>query len=198
MFAGIVQATTTVQETKLSGVCLSVRLRKPAGWRLVLGQSIAVDGICSTVCSLGRGFFAVEYMPETLKKTTAGAFAAGREVNLERSLTLGSFVDAGLVLGHVDACGKVTTAVAEGETKRIGVSLPAGLREYVVPCGSIVVNGVSLTVVDTLVGGFSVALIPYTLTHTNLDALRPGDRVNIEIDLFARYAVRTLLRSGKR
>jgi riboflavin synthase len=183
-----------VVSAKKSGACLRVRMQKPSGWKLESGQSIAVDGICSTVVSKGATFFDVDYMPETLAKTTADTFGAGRMVNLERSLTLGSFIDGSLALGHVDARGTVKKIDSEGETKKVTIDIPAELMRFVVPRGSIVVNGVSLTVVDTVENGFTVALIPYTLAHTNLGSLEAGDTVNIETDLFARYVARSIER----
>lgn len=183
MFTGIIQASAKVAASEKSGACVRVRIEKPRGWKLALGQSVAVDGICSTVTKQRAKFFDVEYMPETLSKTTAGEFAIGRVVNLERSLTLRDFVDGHLVMGHVDATG----TVVEKNNNTEEFSLPLSLMRFVAVKGSITINGVALTVIGKKKRSFSVALIPFTITHTNLGALKRGVAVNIEVDLIARY-----------
>ena len=147
------------------------------------GESVAVDGICSTVVALSGASFDVEYMRETLSRTTARSFVRGNTVNVERSLTFGERVHGHFVAGHVDACGRVRAA-ARGV---LAVSVPKPLMRFVAPKGSITVNGVALTVTKKTHTVFSVAFIPYTLAHTNLGALKEGDSVNIEADLIARY-----------
>lgn len=192
MFTGIIQSVMPVLAVTEKEVCLVARLKKPAGWKLVLGQSITVDGICSTVTKLGASFFEVEYMPETLEKTTAGTFSGGRWVNLERSLTLRDYIDGHLVSGHVDATGKAVRVVADENTKRISIEIPGVLQKYIAKKGSVAVNGISLTVADVKKNVFTVALIPYTLEHTNLGLLKEGESVNVEIDTVARYVERML------
>ena len=192
MFTGIIKATVPIVGATKQGTCLRVRIKKPAKWRLTLGQSISIDGICSTVVTSGKTFFDVEYMPETLSKTTAGIFAKDDPVNLERSLALGDALDGNIVQGHVDACGEVMGTDDQGESRLMQISLSQPLRKYVASQGSIVVNGVSLTVASVGKGVFTVALIPYTLKHTNLGKLKRGDSVNIEVDVLARYVVQAL------
>lgn len=192
MFTGIIQSVMPVLAASKKEACLVVRLKKPSGWKVVLGQSITVDGICSTVTKVGASFFEVEYMPETLDKTTAGDFAAGRWVNLERSLTLRDYIDGHLVSGHVDARGKTMQVKGEDNTKRISFEVPQVLAKYIAKKGSITVNGISLTVADVKKNVFTVALIPYTLEHTNLGLIQKGDAVNIEIDTVARYVEKML------
>ena len=192
MFTGIIQSVMPVLAASDKEACLVVRLKKPTGWKVVLGQSITVDGICSTVTKVGASFFEVEYMPETLDKTTAGTMAAGRWVNLERSLTLRDYIDGHLVSGHVDARGKTIRVEGEDNTKRISFEVPQVLAKYIAKKGSITVNGISLTVADVKKNVFTVALIPYTLEHTNLGLIEKGDTVNIEIDTVARYVERML------
>ncbi len=192
MFTGIIQTTVRVLKTQEDDTCLLVRITRPLKWRITLGQSITVDGICSTVVSFGKSFFDVVYMPETLRKTTAGAFVKDSMVNLERSLTMAQPLDGSIVSGHVDASGRVGRIVEEGTSWLVSISYPMKLAKYVSPQGSIVVNGVSLTVAGTEKNIFTVALIPYTLEHTNLGSLRKGDKVNIEIDVLARYVVNAL------
>ena len=192
MFTGIIQVTGSVVQAKKRGTCVQVRVARPAKWNIALGQSITVDGICSTVVSHGKTYFDVEYMPETLRKTTAGQFAQGRMVNLERSLTLRDPLDGSIVQGHVDACGRVTKREHQGASWLISISYPRTLAQYIAPQGSIVINGVSLTVARVKNNTLTVALIPYTLNHTNLGSLREKDQVNVEVDVLARYVVHAL------
>ncbi len=192
MFTGIIQSVMPVLTVAEKESCIVVRLKKPAGWKLVLGQSITVDGICSTVTKLGASFFEVEYMPETLEKTTAGTFSGGRWVNLERSLTLRDYIDGHLVSGHVDARGSAVKVVADENTKRISIKVPSVLQKFIAQKGSVTVNGISLTVAEVKKNVFTVALIPYTLEHTNLGLLMEGEEVNVEIDTVARYVERML------
>ncbi len=150
-----------------------------------LGDSVAVNGVCSTVAKLGRtaGFF---YMPETLKKTYFASLKKGEEVNLELSLKAADRLDGHVVLGHVDAAGTVRGIEAEGESKimTIGVKGGAGL---LADKGSVAVEGVSLTVVRAGKNQFTVHLIPHTWQHTNLHAKKIGDAVNVEFDILAKY-----------
>lgn len=192
MFTGIIQAAVPIVTTTQKKECLVVRVKKPTQWKLALGQSITVDGICSTVTNKGPSFFEVEYMPETLAKTTATLFEKGRSVNLERSLTLRDYIDGHLVAGHVDATAKVRTIKDLGTTWEIGFVVPKALVRYIAPKGSIAINGISLTVVMIQWNTVTVALIPYTLTHTNLGELTAGDSVNVEVDMVARYVERML------
>lgn len=190
MFTGIIQATGKVERSSEKSGIRRVAIRRPAGWRLSLGQSISVDGICSTVVARAVKHFEVEYMPETLRKTTAGSFDRGTLLNLERSLGLKDFVDGHLVQGHVDGKGVVTKIEDEGASRLISVKVPADLKRFIAARGSIAVNGVSLTVARVRGTTFTVALIPHTLKATNLGLLTKGSEVNIETDLVARYLVR--------
>jgi len=189
MFTGIVQKMAPLLSVTPLGACLRVRIRKPLGWKLALGQSIAVDGVCSTVVSCKLDFFEVEYMPETLAKTTAKMFKKNRLVNLERSLALKDFVDGGLVQGHIDARSTVERVEKIGETALLEITIPGVLKKYIAPIGAVTVNGVSLTVARVKKDTFSVALISYTMAHTNLGLLKKGDVVNVEVDILARYVV---------
>jgi riboflavin synthase len=194
MFTGIIQSTAKVRSVTKDGSVLRARVERPIDWELAIGQSIAVDGVCSTVIAFDADSFEVEYMPETLAKTTVGKLIEGSVVNLERSLTLQDFIDGSLVSGHVDAVGNVEEVVLFGETKEMMISFPSELKKYIAPKGSIVINGVSLTVVDTEGDSFRIALIPYTLEWTNLGVLTKGDTVNIEVDMLARYVVNAMER----
>jgi riboflavin synthase len=197
MFTGIIQTTAPVVSVRKYGECVRVRIKKPSSWKLVLGQSISIDGICSTVVIKTKDYFEVDYMPETLVKTTAGSFMALTIVNLERSLTLNNVIDGHIVQGHVDARASVASVIEEGNTRRITVTLPTTLRRYVAALGSIAINGVSLTVARLVGTQATVALIPHTLSETNLGLLKRGSGVNIEVDLFARYIVAAIDTGGR-
>lgn len=187
MFTGIIQSVVPILSVSSKGECLRIRIKKPIKWKLALGQSISVDGVCSTVTLLRPSFFEVEYMPETITKTTVGLFRKNTKVNLERSLTLRDFIDGHLVSGHVDARGTVHKIESKGNTKEITITVPKELKKYIATKGSVTMNGVSLTVVLVEKNTFRVALIPYTLMHTNLGLLEKGMGVNVEIDVMARY-----------
>ncbi len=189
MFAGITQAVGPVVSASERNRCHTVRIRTPRGWKPSLGQSVMVDGICSTVEKRGAGFFEVTYMPETLSKTTASSFSEGALLNLERSLKLSDFVDGHLVSGHVDAAARVVAVKAAGGSKTMAIELPKELKAHVSARGSIAINGVSLTVAHKEGRKVTVALIPFTLAHTNLGNLKKGDKVNIEADLLTRSLV---------
>lgn len=186
MFTGIIEAKARILEAKKEK-SLRVHIAKPRGWKLALGQSISIDGICTTVESIGRDAFSATYMPETLRISTAMDFQKGDIVNLERSLKMGERLDGHLVQGHVDCLGMVANLHSRGSSKEIRIKIPRSDMRYVAPKGSITVNGVSLTVAARTADSFTVALIPHTLAHTTLDGLAKGSRVNIETDLIARH-----------
>ena len=156
-----------------------------ASWRD--GESVAVDGVCLTVARRARTVFEADVVAETLRCTTLSALRPGDAVHLERSLALGDRLGGHLVQGHVDAVGRVLRVGRRGGDVRLSVALPAGLRRLVAKKGSIALDGVSLTVAGVDARGVEVALIPETLARTKLGGLRPGDGVNVEVDLIARY-----------
>ena len=157
---------------------------------LDLGASISHAGCCLTVTEKGLGWFAVEVSNETLSKTTLGAWKSGDGVNLERAAKLGDEMGGHVVSGHVDGLGRVVSITPEGGSHRIEVEAPAPLHRYIAAKGSITVDGVSLTV-NTVEGRvFGLNIIPHTWDHTTLGRLNPGDPVNLEIDMLARYLAR--------
>jgi riboflavin synthase len=182
MFSGIVQATARIKAVEEEKKMLRVRVEAPRAWKFPLGASINVDGICSTVVQKGSGYFDVEYMPETLSKTTASAFKKDRLVNLERSLKFGDRIDGHPVQGHVDCAAPVTTIANNGASRELTIKPSAKLARHAVLHGSIAINGVSLTIAKKHGPNIIVALIPYTLKHTSLGALKKGDLVNVEFD----------------
>jgi riboflavin synthase len=152
-----------------------------------LGDSIAVNGCCLTVVAQGDGWWEADLSDETLGRTDLGSLAPGHPVNLERPVRLADRLGGHLVQGHVDGVGEVVDPAPD-----LRVRAPEALLRYVVEKGSITVDGVSLTVVRPLADGFTVALIPHTAEVTTLGAKRPGDPVNLEVDVMAKYAERLL------
>jgi riboflavin synthase len=163
-----------------------------AGAPLELGESIAVDGVCLTVDKAVRGGWEADCSSETLARTTLGSVAIGGAVNLERALALGARLGGHIVSGHVDGTGKIAQIAPHGDMLEVTIAMPAELARYVAEKGSIAVNGVSLTVNAASKDRFSVMLIPHTLQKTSLHALTLGARVNLEVDLLARYVARLL------
>jgi riboflavin synthase len=165
---------------------------------LAPGGSIAVDGCCLTAVEVEGGAFTCELTPETVARTAFGRrLAPGARVNLERPMPASGRFDGHIVQGHVDGVGTVRGLRREGGEAELEVGLPSELERYVVEKGSIAVDGVSLTVAGVAGGVFRVALIPYTLEHTNLGEARAGGPVNLEVDVIAKYVER-LLGAGRR
>lgn len=185
MFTGIVETTGEVRSRRPD--LLSVLPVRPLK-EIAVGESVSVDGVCLTVDRVRKGEVAFRLLPETLRATTLGLLKPGRRVNLERSLRAGRRVGGHLLLGHVDGRGKILSRRREGNTLTLEISLPAGLAGLLVPKGPVAVDGVSLTL-DPKLGRnrFSVHLIAHTLSATALGGKREGDRVNLEIDLVAKY-----------
>jgi len=164
---------------------------------LILGQSVAIAGVCLTVVSLHGGVFDVEIMPETIATTRFSSLKQGTRVNLERAMTLGGRLDGHLVQGHADGTAVLEKLTDQGRTKeaRFRASrdlLRKNAMRYIVAKGSVAVDGVSLTVIDVDSEGFSVGLIPATLEHTTLGLIRPRDVVNVETDIIGKYVERLL------
>jgi riboflavin synthase len=157
---------------------------------LAIGASISHAGCCLTVVEKGPGWFAVEVSGETLEKTTLGDWAEGRRVNLERAARVGDELGGHIVSGHVDGVGEVLSVKPEGGSRRVRFRAPAPLHRYIAPKGSITVEGVSLTVNEVEGDVFGVNLIPHTWEVTTLGELATGGRVNLEIDMLARYLAR--------
>jgi riboflavin synthase len=197
MFTGLIQTVGRVQRVVHGAGAdrLTITSELPVA-AMTDGESIAVDGVCLTVARRTGKAFAVDAVAETLKRTTLGRLRAGDPVHLERSLTLSDLVGGHLVQGHVDAVAKIVSLTRDGADVRLTIAIPAGLRRFVAEKGSIAVHGVSLTVATTRARSLTVALIPETLARTKLGRLRPGEGVNLEVDVIARYL--ESLMSGKR
>lgn len=157
-----------------------------------VGASIAHSGVCLTVSALRDGGWTVFASQETLARTTVGRWSEGSRVNLEASLRLGDELGGHLVFGHVDAVGELAAVEPAGDSWRIELKLPAALAPLLAVKGSIAVDGISLTVNEASADRFAVTIIPQTWTHTTLADRRPGDAVNLEADMLARYVARQL------
>jgi riboflavin synthase len=155
-----------------------------------LGASVAHAGCCLTVVEKGDGWFAVEVSGETLAVTTLGDWSAGCRVNLERAARVGDELGGHIVSGHVDGVGEVQSIETEGGSHRVRIRVPRPLHRFIAPKGSITIEGVSLTVNEVEDDVFGVNLIPHTWDVTTLGDLKPGARVNLEIDMLARYLAR--------
>src|SRR5262245_23022705 len=191
MFTGIVEALGCVEAVEAvgRGPRLGVTVPAEPGWRLGLGESVAVSGVCLTVVDTAPGRLAFDLAEETLRVTTLGGLVAGDPVNLERPLRLEDRLGGHLVLGHVDGIGRGAAVRAEGEGIWVEVAAPPPVRPVLMPMrsGAVAVDGVSLTVAGLDDQVFSVALIPHRLTVTTLGQRRRGDRVNLEMDVIGKY-----------
>ena len=198
MFTGIVEEVGTVVAVERAGEDARLRLRGPLVTEgTQVGHSIAVDGVCLTVTDVADGTFAVDVMPESLRRSTLGDLAVGSPVNLERAVLAGGRLDGHIVQGHVDGVGRIALRRPGPRWDEVEVALPAALARYVAEKGSIAVSGVSLTVTHVTDDAFGIALIPTTLEVTTLGRLGVGDRVNLEVDVIAKYVER-LLAGGPR
>ena len=196
MFTGIVTGQGTVRAITPIGGGQDMRLviGVPAGWAdmasIPLGASIACSGCCLTAIELGADWFAVTASAETLSKTTLGDWAVGTRINLERPLKVGDELGGHIVSGHVDGLGEVIAAVPDQGSTRWTFRVPGAIARFIAPKGSVAIDGVSLTVNEVSGDTFGVNIIPHTAEVTGFGLLKPGDRVNIEIDTVARYVAR--------
>ncbi len=191
MFTGIVEALGVV--TGISRDTDDMRLTIESSQiasGLKLGDSIAINGTCLTAVELTATSFAADAVPETLAKTNLGDLAVGSQVNLERPMRADGRFDGHIVQGHVDSIGTVVGVDPEGDGRRFSIEVADKMRRYIVEKGSVTVDGVSLTVAALTERGFQIALIPHTLQVTILGQRQVGDRVNIEIDVIAKYVER--------
>lgn len=195
MFTGIVTSLGEVVETEKRG---DTRFRIACDYdpaSIALGASIACQGCCLTAIETGRlpdgrGFFLVEASAETLSKTTLADWRAGSRINLERALKLGDELGGHIVSGHVDGVGEILSVTPDGDSRRFRFRAPEALARFIAPKGSVCLDGTSLTVNEVEGREFGVNIIPHTLAVTSWGASRAGDRVNMEIDMLARYVAR--------
>jgi riboflavin synthase len=192
MFTGIITDVGRVLEVADGdGRRMTIGTRLPLA-DIPLGGSIATSGICFSAIDKGADWFTAEASGATLEVTTAGAWVVGDTVNLERSLRMGDELGGHIVFGHVDAVGEIVALEPAGESHRLEVRVPRSLAPLIAVKGSIAVDGISLTVNEADADRFAVNVIPHTWRVTNLLEREPGDRVNVEIDMLARYVARQL------
>lgn len=193
MFTGLVEYLGTVVSVAAGPVgSFLVVDCGPISENVVVGGSVAINGVCLTAVSVNGTHLSFQVGPETLKRTNLGQSAPGSRVNVERPLRMGAELGGHWVQGHVDAVGAVLARVPSGEWELIHIAAPPAMLRMMVPQGSITVDGVSLTVVDVREDGFQVMLIPHTLAVTTLGLKKPGDPVNLEADILARYLWKAL------
>ena len=203
MFTGIVKDVGTVSGIRNQGTRLRITVsykNERAFNDLAVDESVAINGVCQTVVALGEKTFDVDTIEETLKKTTLGFFAVGVPVNLERALLPSDRLGGHFVQGHVDCVGTVLAVYDLGGSREIKIGFPEKFQPFIVPVGSIAVDGVSLTVANVNENSFTVAIIPYTFKNTTINNLMEGNRVNLEFDILGKYIARqqeVLRGSGK-
>jgi riboflavin synthase len=192
MFTGIVEHKGSVTRTDraVDGMRIVVDIGPLTG--IEVGGSVSVNGVCLTAVGLGSGQASFDVVSETLDRSNLGLLAPGAPVNLELPMAANGRFDGHIVQGHVDGVGEVVGIVPEGESIRMSLAVPPGLMRYVVEKGSVTVDGVSLTVAALTEQGFEVALIPHSLAVTNLGLRKVGDKVNLEVDVLAKYVERLL------
>src|SRR5688500_13102215 len=193
MLTRIVEAAGTALALPRSRDVVRLEIAALLSQSLAVGGSIAVNGCCLTAVAVGRGGFACDLTEETVARTAfEERLRPGVSVNLERPMRADGRFDGHIVQGHVDGLGRVAGLRRQGEAALLEVTPPPELERYLVEKGSVAVDGISLTVATRGAGVFTAAIIPYTLAHTNLAQARPGDRVNLEVDILAKYVERLL------
>ena len=197
MFTGIIAQNGRIEKVEREGTNVHFTVSAPFASELQVDQSVAHDGVCLTVVKLDPGSYVVTAIQETMDRTSLGQWKEGHVVNLERCTQLGGRLDGHLVQGHVDTTATLLQ-VRDADGSWVLEFAHEVHPEFVtVHKGSITVNGISLTVVDSKPDGFSVAIIPYTWEHTNLHTLQSGDRVNLEFDVIGKYVARMLSQQGR-
>jgi riboflavin synthase len=192
MFTGLIEATGRVERADDAASGRRLRVGTALGADLATGDSIAVNGVCLTVADRDAGGFEADVSPETLRVTTLGGVDKGRVVNLERPLRADARLGGHFVLGHVDGVGVVRDLKADGDCYWLDVDLPSHVRSWVIPKGSIAVDGISLTVARLDGERVGIQIVPHTWAQTALQSAKPGDRVNIEADVIGKYVARLM------
>lgn len=190
MFTGLIQDVGTVESLESDDAGARLRIATKLAPEISLGDSVAVDGVCLTATAVDAPAFEAEAMNQTLTVTSLGALQAGAAVNLELAMRAGDRLGGHIVQGHVDGVGTVIDVADDGFARRVRLALPSDLLRYAIDKGSITVSGVSLTIADLGDSWIALSLIPETLERTNLGRLGPGDRVNVESDVVAKYVER--------
>ena len=195
MFTGIVRELGVVVDADDVGAGLDLLVHAPeTAARTGVGDSVSVNGVCLTATAIEAGAMSFHAVPETIGRSTLGSLAPDSRVNVEPALRAGEALGGHYVQGHVDAVGVIQSVEAEGEGLRVFVEAPSDVLRYCVAKGSVTVDGVSLTVAELAEDAFAVALVPHTLAATTLSDVRPGQPVNLEADVLAKYVERLISR----
>jgi riboflavin synthase len=198
MFTGIITEIGRVKEIRRIGGGVRLSITAPDAARDVhINDSVSVNGVCQTVIATSGSTFEVEAVEETLRKTTLGRLGADSPVNLELPVRLNDRLGGHLVLGHVDGVGEITKVEKQSNSWLITIAAPAEFARYLVPVGSVAVDGISLTVASLNKNEFMVSIIPHTLEKTTISAAQKGMRVNLEFDIIGKYIERLLTVEGK-
>lgn len=192
MFTGLIEAIGSIEEVSRTETGLRLRIRTALAPELKPGDSLAVNGVCLTAAVVGSGDTQADIGPETARVTTLGSAREGQEVNLERALRADGRIGGHFVQGHVDGMGRVEEIRSDGEAHWLTVSFPAALAPWLIPKGSVAVDGISLTVAALDEARFTVMIVPFTWAHTAVRTLRTGDAVNLECDMVGKYVNRAL------
>ncbi|RYD92096.1 MAG: riboflavin synthase [Sphingobacteriales bacterium] len=190
MFTGIIETLGTIKELRSEGDNLHITIASAIADELKIDQSVAHDGVCLTVVAKDDNNYTVTAIRETLDKTTLSQWQSGGIVNLERAMKLGDRLDGHIVQGHVDQTAICTNVESANGSWYFTFEYDSGLNNITIEKGSITVNGVSLTVVNSKANSFSVAIIPYTYEHTNFNTFKEGTKVNLEFDVIGKYVAR--------
>ena len=192
MFTGLIEAVGEIAEMTAIPSGFRVRIQTDLAHELQPGESVAVNGVCLTVVEIKSGSFSAEIGPETAKVTSLGDLKSGALVNLERAMPANGRFGGHMVLGHVDGTGTIQSIRPEADFWWVTASYPAALAPYLIHRGSVAVDGISLTIATLEATTLVVQIVPYTWSHTNLRALRAGDRVNLECDMVGKYVLRAM------
>ncbi len=187
MFTGIIRNQGIVQNIRKLATSYQLYIKSDSLNNVLIGDSIAIDGVCLTVTSIKSNIYSFDLSFETLKKTAFANYKTGQLVNLEKALTLNSPLDGHIVQGHVDETGKIQNIVKKDQAWEIKINVSVESAPYLVPTGSISVNGVSLTITNSDRNIFTLVIIPHSFKETNISTLKKGDIVNIEYDFIAKY-----------
>ena len=196
MFTGLIETVGEVVEAKGTSAGLRLRVRTPLATEVNPGDSVAVNGVCLTVTLAEKGEIHADIGPETARVSTLGLLHRGQPVNLERSMRADARFGGHFVQGHVDGTGTVEEIRHEADSRWLTIGFPGSLAPYLVRKGSVAVDGISLTVAGLGESQFDVMIVPFTWEHTNLRALKAGDRVNLECDMIGKYVARSLELAG--
>jgi riboflavin synthase len=190
MFTGLIESVGVISEVTPDAAGVRLRVSTPLASQLQAGESLAVNGVCLTVVSAADGAVRADIGPETARVTTLGSLRSGQPVNLERAMRADSRFGGHFVQGHVDGTGTVKAVRADGDAHWLTVGFGEALAAYLIPKGSIAIDGVSLTIAALRDGELDVMIIPFTWENTSLRALVPRDRVNLECDMVGKYVAR--------